>query len=72
MVVDLISNNDEALGVVVPTPAAPVEGNVFCALMPALNKSNSKRAGNKIFVFIFMSFDLAGITTLKKGTIILY
>ena len=27
--VDLISKSDEELGVVVPIPAAPVEGNVF-------------------------------------------
>ena len=33
LVVDFISNNDEALGDVVPIPALPVAGNVFvCAV----------------------------------------
>ena len=32
-VVDLISNNDELLGVIVPMPAAPLEGNLLvCAV----------------------------------------
>ena len=30
-VVDLISNNDDAPGVVVPIPALPVAGKMFCA-----------------------------------------
>jgi hypothetical protein len=40
-VVDFTSRMEEALGVVVPMPALPLEGNVFCAKEILLKKISS-------------------------------
>jgi hypothetical protein len=51
--VDLISSNDDALGVMVPMPAAPVEGNVFvCATATNENKVNTKAEQSSCVGFI--------------------
>ena len=44
-VVDLISNNDDEFGVVVPIPAAPLEGNI---LVCAVEFFEDKMINNKI------------------------
>ena len=53
-VVDFISSNDEAFGDVVPMPAAPVDGKMFC---PNENEKQ-KSAGTKHsrFTFFMMIF----------------
>jgi hypothetical protein len=50
-VVDLISNMEDALGVVVPIPALPVAGNVFwvCALIMQRTLSDIRR---KVFFMV--------------------
>ena len=44
LVVDFISSNDDASGVVVPIPTAPVAGNLFvCAVTEAVITTARKR-----------------------------
>ncbi len=51
--VDCISNKADASGAVVPIPALPVAGNVFCANIFCPSTIRMKRNGRVIFVFIF-------------------
>jgi hypothetical protein len=51
LVVDFISNNEEALGAVVPIPAAPVDGNVFVCAVVANDSTTKKNTVQKI-IFI--------------------
>ena len=53
-VVDLISSNEETFGAVVPMPAEPVAGNVFCACIIPVAKAIIVR--DRIIFFITVDF----------------
>ena len=53
-VVDFISSREDALGVVVPIPTAPVDGNTFCALA-VLMTMHSRAAVKTITVLLLSS-----------------
>ena len=55
LVVLIISIKDDALGVVVPIPALPFAGNIFCALSFGISKEK-KKLSVKITVFILRCF----------------
>jgi hypothetical protein len=64
--VEFISSREEALGVVVPIPTEPVEGNVLvCAnnkvVLPTMNAANKTN-----FVFINFDFIVDAIIFLKE------
>jgi hypothetical protein len=50
-VVDFISNSEDPFGVVVPIPAAPVDGKIFCDL---LNVENNEAAIIKVTNFFIL------------------
>ena len=54
LLVDLTSRSDDAFGVVVPMPAAPVEGKVFCAVDVIANKMIIIVANSRVLRIFFM------------------
>ena len=49
-VVEVTSSNEDASGVSVPMPAAPVAGNIFCERATVVNNRNDKTKSVNVFI----------------------
>jgi len=67
LVVLFISSSDDALGAIVPIPAAPVVGNVFCACTQLAVNAAAKSSVNIFFmVYIFVGLRFFKQAMFKK------
>src|ERR1700675_313417 len=71
LVVLVTSSSDDALGVVVPMPAGPEDGNVFCALIEMLKSKSVERKKkilliSKLFLMVLVRVFMLIVLLVKR------